>query len=62
MKAPLNDLKITLDTAMNNIRESVHDLKDDSVDLEYMVKDMVKQYDNLTIEIDYDMTSTYMKI
>lgn len=56
MKAPLNDLKITLDTAMNNIRESVHDLKDDSVDLEYMVKDMVKQYDNLTIEIDYDMS------
>lgn len=56
LQAPLKGLKDTLDTAMNNIRESVHDLKDDSMDMELMVLDIAKQYDNLEIEVDYDMS------
>ena len=48
-------MKDTLDTAMNNIRESVHDLKDDALDLEYMVNDIIKEYKMLEIEFDYDM-------
>lgn len=55
MDAPLRALKDTLDTAMNNIRESVHDLKDDSLDLEYMVKEILIQYESLSINLDYDM-------
>lgn len=55
LQVPLRGLKDTLDTAMNNIRESVHDLKDDALDLEYMAKDIIKQYENLYIELDYDM-------
>ncbi len=55
MKAPLIGLKDTLDTAMNNIRESVHDLKDESLDLEYMVRDIIKEYETLDIQLDYDM-------
>lgn len=55
LDAPLRSLKDTLDTAMNNIRESVHDLKDDSLDLEYMVKEITGQYETLKISIDYDM-------
>lgn len=55
LQVPLRGLKDTLDTAMNNIRESVHDLKDDALDLEYMAKDIIKQYENLEIELDYDM-------
>lgn len=51
----LRSLKDTLDTAMNNIRESVHDLKDDSMKLEYMVRDIIKQYESLEISFDYDM-------
>lgn len=51
----LRGLKDTLDTAMNNIRESVHDLKDDALDLEYMVRDITEQYESLQITLDYDM-------
>ena len=59
MDVPLRGLKDTLDTAMNNIRESVHDLKDDSLDLEHMVNEIVGEYKNLEIELDYDM-GTYL--
>ncbi|MBQ2983079.1 MAG: hypothetical protein IJD58_13335 [Lachnospiraceae bacterium] len=55
-KEPLMALKGSLDTAMNNIRESVHDIKDEALDLEYMINDIVKEYDNLNIELDYDMS------
>lgn len=53
---PLRGLKDSLDTAMNNIRESVHDLKDDSVDLEYLIMNMTSQYDGLEISVDYDIS------
>ena len=33
LKAPIADLKSTLDTAMDSMRKSVHDLYDESVDL-----------------------------
>ncbi len=56
LDAQLRGLKDSLDTAMNNIRESVHDLKDDSMDLEYMIRDIANQYDGLDINIDYDMS------
>ncbi len=56
LDGPLRGLKDSLDTAMNNIRESVHDLKDDSMDLEYMIRDIANQYDSLDINIDYDMS------
>lgn len=54
--ASVND---TLNQAMNSIRESVHDLHDDSVDLHQAVleatKDMKESY---RVEIDYDMSKT----
>ena len=55
LAVPLRGLKDTLDTAMNNIRESVHDLKDDALDLEYMVNEVIREYEMLDIEFDYDM-------
>lgn len=55
LDAPLHGLKDTLDTAMNNIRESVHDLKDESLDLECMVREITGEYEALDIDIDYDM-------
>ena len=55
LDAPLRGLKDSLDTAMNNIRESVHDLKDDSLDLEYMVNEIIEEFNTLEIELDYDM-------
>ncbi len=55
LTVPLRGLKDTLDTAMNNIRESVHDLKDDAIDLEYMVNEIIREYKTLHINFDYDM-------
>ena len=55
LKEPLSSLKDSLDTAMNNIRESVHDIKDEALDLEYMIKDVLKTYEGLDIQLDYDM-------
>lgn len=53
--AGIND---TLNQAMNSIRESVHDLHDDAIDLRQAayeaVKDMRKNYD---VHIEYDMSA-----
>lgn len=55
MKEPLVALKDSLDTAMSNIRESVHDIKDEALDLEYMIKDVFGDFERLYIDLDYDM-------
>lgn len=55
LDGPLRGLKDSLDTAMNNIRESVHDIKDEALDLEYMVKNIAEQFNTLSVTIDYDM-------
>ena len=61
LAVPLRGLKDTLDTAMNNIRESVHDLKDESLDLEYMIKEIFGEYKSLNINFDYDMSQFLSK-
>lgn len=54
----LSSINQTLNQAMNSIRESVHDLHDDSVDLRQAIgeatRDMERDY---RITIDYDMTN-----
>ncbi|MBO4325456.1 MAG: sensor histidine kinase [Lachnospiraceae bacterium] len=40
LQEPLNELKTTLDGAMTSIRESVHDLHDDSIDLKRVLQEM----------------------
>ena len=52
---PLNNLHNTLNTAMTNIRESVHDLHDESIDLKNAINDIIRSFDNLSILFDYDM-------
>lgn len=55
--AQLKSVGETLDQAMNNIRESVHDLHDDSIDLRSAIteatREMQEHYD---LTIDYDMS------
>ena len=41
LREPLEELKETLNTAMTSIRESVHDLHDESIDLEAVVKESI---------------------
>lgn len=47
-------VKDTLDLAMNNIRESVHDLHDDSIDLKNSLEDIIKAMEGYHIDLDYD--------
>lgn len=57
LKEPLESLKSTLDSAMTSIRESVHDLHDDSIDLKKIVEESVGAVDSrFKISLDYDLS------
>ncbi len=45
----------TLDTAMNRIRESVHDLRDEAYDLQMALGQLAQDYPGLELAIDYDL-------
>lgn len=52
----LHEVGETLNEAMNNIRQSVRDLHDESLDLEQAVKDAAKELDkNYTVHLEYDL-------
>ena len=54
---PLDSVKTTLDEAMNSIRKSVHDLHDDSIDLESSLRDAISPLkDNFRVTFDYDIS------
>lgn len=48
-------LKESLDDAMKGIRSSVHDLRDDALDLETSMKHLLSGYTNYRISFDYDI-------
>lgn len=51
----LGVLKDTLSGAMDSIRNSVHNLHDDSIDLQGTVENMLKDFPQYKIQLDYDM-------
>lgn len=55
MRQPLMDLKDTLSLAMTSIRESVHGLHDDSIDLESAISDLVSGLSGYQAILTYDM-------
>ncbi len=55
MQQLLNDLKHTLSLAMTSVRESVHDLHNDSINLKASVSDLISEFPNYSISLDYDM-------
>ncbi len=55
LQAPLGALQDTLNTAMTSIRQSVHDLHDESVDLRSVVEELARSTDALTVTVEYDM-------
>ena len=56
LKEPLSSLRSTLDNAMTSIRESVHDLHDDSIDLKMIIEEGIRSVDGkFTVSLDYDM-------
>jgi len=50
----ITELDGTLNSAMNSIRESVHDLRDESVDLHETLKQMVEQFNYCKCNLIYD--------
>ena len=56
LHAQLSEVNITLNHAMNSIRESVHDLHDDSVDLHLSVEEALGQLrDRCHVTLDYEI-------
>ncbi len=55
MKKQLDQLEDTLNTAMSNVRESVHDLHDDSVNLKEALTGLVEEYNFCEVKLTYDM-------
>ncbi len=61
-RGSLVSLKETLDTAMTSIRNSVHKLHDDSIDLKLAISETVKPLqDSYHIECDYDFSESMPK-
>ncbi len=55
LNEPLEGLHETLNTAMTNIRSSVHDLHDESVDLYSAIHEITDPVETIDIIVDYDM-------
>lgn len=51
----LNDLDVSLNSAMDSIRNSVHDLHDDSVDLKEIIQSLVSDFTFCPVSLQYDM-------
>lgn len=51
----LDGINTTLSSAMDNIRQSVHDLHDESIDLEAEIKRLVSEFRYCPISYEYDM-------
>lgn len=56
LEKPLAQLQSTLDTAMDSMRKSVHDLHDESIDLHTALDDVIINVSDLDIHMDYDMS------
>lgn len=54
LKAPIADLKNTLDTAMDSMRKSVHDLYDESVDLRQALAKLKPTDSAFAFSLEYD--------
>ncbi len=58
---PLEDLHETLNTAMTNIRSSVHDLHDESIDLISAIQEIINNVDNFEIHFQHDTSNNIPK-
>ena len=61
LEKPLAQLQSTLDTAMDSMRKSVHDLHDESIDLRTALNDVIRNVQGTKIHMDYDMSDRLPK-
>ncbi len=55
LKEPLQNLRDTLSQGMDNVRNSVHDLHDDAVDLHLTLERLLKEYTFCKATLEYDV-------
>jgi signal transduction histidine kinase len=60
-KEDLMVIKSTLSSAMDAIRNSVHDLHDESIDLYTEIQTLVKNFEFCPVELDYDIETNLEK-
>ena len=56
LKPHLSTLKETLDTAMNSIRNSVHDLHDESVDLKHALENLIESFTFCPVALECEIS------
>lgn len=54
---PIDELHETLNTAMTSIRNSVHDLHDEAINLEYALQDIVQSVSGIDVTLEYSIDS-----
>jgi len=54
-------IKDTLSEAMDSIRNSIHDLHDESLDLQVELQTVIKNFDFCPVKFDYDVESNFEK-
>ena len=55
LELPLEQLDQTLNDAMTNVRESVHDLHDESVNLKEVLESLTEEFTFCPVQLEYDM-------
>lgn len=55
LNTPLEQMGLTLNTAMTNIRESVHDLHNDSINLHDVLENIINNFQFCKLQFSYDI-------
>ena len=55
LKVPMEQLNQTLNEAMTNVRQSVHDLHDESVNLKEVMESLAEEFSFCPVQLTYDM-------
>lgn len=61
LNEPYQNLKDSLNQAMDSIRSSVHNLHNDSIDLESSIKQLINLFDFCEVNLDYDISKYISK-
>ena len=56
LASSLREVSATLNESMTSVRNSVHDLHNESIDLRKAVQDIIDRQDSIKIQFDYDMS------
>lgn len=55
LQEPLQNLRETLSQGMDNVRNSVHDLHDDAMDLEVLLQNLIRSFSFCEVQLEYTL-------